>query len=101
MPHFEELVTSASSCFSLAAPPILNSWSHTGYWSAIRVIGENTGAGVIYFIGAGLWSLEFVWSFWCVPCVSPGWPILKSLRLLGVLGGGCVLHSTRMAAGWV
>lgn len=50
--------------WSAIAPPILNSWSHTGFWSATSVIGKNTGAGVIYFIGAGLWSIEFLWSFW-------------------------------------
>ncbi|GAB4814635.1 hypothetical protein N2152v2_001681 [Parachlorella kessleri] len=55
--------------WSAIAPPILNSWSHTGYWSAIRVISQNTGAGVIYFIGAALWSLEFVWSFWTLKVV--------------------------------
>jgi hypothetical protein len=51
--------------WSAIAPPILNSDSHTGFWVAISsVFGDNTGVGIIYFIGAGLWALEFVWSFW-------------------------------------
>lgn len=51
--------------WSAIGPPILNDWSHTGFWVTLqKVMGENTGLSIIYFIGAGLWSLEFVWSFW-------------------------------------
>jgi len=53
------------TAWSTIAPPILNSWSHTGFWITIQsVFGDNTGLGVIYFIGSGLWALEFMWSFW-------------------------------------
>lgn len=55
--------------WSAIAPPILNSLSHTGFWEAINVIGDNTGVGVVYFIGAALWSIEFLWSFWVVKMV--------------------------------
>lgn len=52
-----------------AAPPILNSSSHTGFWEAINVISDNTGVGVMYFIGAALWAVEFLWSFWVLKLV--------------------------------
>ncbi len=53
------------SGWSAIGPPILNSTSHTGWWVTVQnVYGENTGLGVIYYIGAALWSLEAVWSFW-------------------------------------
>lgn len=53
--------------WSAIAPPILNDWSHTGFWVTLqKVMGENTGLSVIYFIGAALWSLEFLWSFWAL-----------------------------------
>jgi hypothetical protein len=47
-----------------AGPPIAAKNSHCGYISAINKIGDNTGVGVIYFIGAGLWTLESLWSVW-------------------------------------
>lgn len=47
-----------------AGPPFLGEKSHTGYISAINRIGDNTGVGVMYFIGAGLWTLESLWSLW-------------------------------------
>lgn len=51
--------------WSVIAPPILNSWTHTGFWITIQsVFGRNTGLGVIYFIGSGLWAVEFLLSFW-------------------------------------
>lgn len=51
--------------WSAVGPPILNSWSHTGFWIAIQdVRTENEGLSIVYYIGAALWSLEFLWSFW-------------------------------------
>eukprot|EP00887_Chlorella_sp_A99_P001929 scaffold18.g1929.t1 len=50
--------------WSAVAPPILSSWSHAGFMSAISAIGDNTGVGVMYFIGAAFWSLESLWSLW-------------------------------------
>ncbi|KAL6781260.1 hypothetical protein ACKKBG_A10420 [Auxenochlorella protothecoides x Auxenochlorella symbiontica] len=55
--------------WSVVAPPILNSSSHTGFWEAINVISDNTGVGVMYFIGAALWAVEFLWSFWVLKLV--------------------------------
>ncbi|KAL4550187.1 hypothetical protein Ndes2526B_g08349 [Nannochloris sp. 'desiccata'] len=53
------------SGWSAVGPPILNSTSHTGWWVTVQnVYGENKGLGVVYYIGAALWSLEAVWSFW-------------------------------------
>ena len=53
------------SGWSAVGPPILNSTSHTGWWVTVQdVYGENSGLGIVYYIGAALWSLEFVWSFW-------------------------------------
>lgn len=49
-----------------AAPPILNSWSHTGVYAAYHVYKHNKGAGIIYYIGGGLWAAEFLWSFWAL-----------------------------------
>lgn len=51
--------------WSALAPPILNSTSHAGFWITVQTIfPNNAGLGIIYFIGSGLWTLEFVWSFW-------------------------------------
>ncbi|KDD76807.1 secretory carrier membrane protein [Helicosporidium sp. ATCC 50920] len=55
--------------WSAIAPPILNSKSHCGVWSGIQMISGNTGVGVMYFIAAGLWCLEFIWSFWVLKMV--------------------------------
>lgn len=56
--------------WSAIAPPILNSWSHTGFWITIQtVFNQNKGLGVIYFIGSGLWAVEFLWSFWTLKMV--------------------------------
>lgn len=33
------------------------------------MISKNTGAGVMYFIGAGFWAIEFLWSFWTLKLV--------------------------------
>lgn len=46
-----------------AAPPILNQYSHAGWMSAITIVGKNSGVGVMYFIGAAMWSLEVCLSF--------------------------------------
>ncbi|KAL4858531.1 Secretory carrier-associated membrane protein 1 [Chlorella vulgaris] len=54
----------AFSVWSAVGPPIAAKNSHCGYISAINKIGDNTGVGVIYFIGAGLWTLESLWSVW-------------------------------------
>lgn len=55
--------------WSAVGPPILNKKSHTGFWIAIDLINDNTGVGVLYFIGAAFWSLEFIWSFWTLKTV--------------------------------
>ncbi len=45
------------------------SWSHTGFWSAQGIMKHNHGAGTIYYIGAGLWTLECLWSFYTLKSV--------------------------------
>ncbi len=51
--------------WSAIAPPIINSWSHTGFWvGAQEVQSESQALAIIYYIGGGLWSAEFLWSFW-------------------------------------
>ena len=47
-----------------AAPPFAAEKSHTGFIQATTRIGDNTGVGVIYFIGAAFWTLESLWSLW-------------------------------------
>jgi hypothetical protein len=50
--------------WAAVGPPILAKWSLTGWWAAINMIDKNDAVGILYFIGAALWSLEFLWSFW-------------------------------------
>ena len=51
--------------WSAIAPPIINSWSHTGFWvGAQEVQSQSAALAIIYYIGGGLWSAEFLWSFW-------------------------------------
>lgn len=51
--------------WSAIAPPIINSWSHTGFWVGAQEVQSQSGAlAIIYYIGGGLWSAEFLWSFW-------------------------------------
>jgi hypothetical protein len=51
--------------WSAIGPPILNAESHAGFWIALsKEMGANTGVGIVYLIGASLWALEFLWSFW-------------------------------------
>ena len=59
--------------WSAISPPLpfSNDWSHTGFMSAIKAIGSNTFTGVIFIIGACFWTLETLWSLWCLKMVSP------------------------------
>jgi hypothetical protein len=51
--------------WSAVAPPIINSWSHTGFWvGAQEVQGKSGALAILYYIGGGFWSAEFLWSFW-------------------------------------
>ncbi|KAL4447315.1 hypothetical protein ABPG77_007348 [Micractinium sp. CCAP 211/92] len=52
------------SIWSAVGPPFLGEKSHTGYISAINRISDNTGVGVMYFIGAGFWTIESLWCLW-------------------------------------
>jgi hypothetical protein len=53
------------TAWSAVAPPIINSWSHVGFWvGAQEVQGESGALAVLYYIGGGFWSIEFLWSFW-------------------------------------
>ena len=58
--------------WSAISPPLpfSNDWSHTGFMSAIKAIGSNTFTGVIFIIGACFWTLETLWSLWCLKMVS-------------------------------
>ncbi|CAK0783815.1 hypothetical protein CVIRNUC_007015 [Coccomyxa viridis] len=57
--------------WSAISPPLpfSNDWSHTGFMSAIKAIGSNTFTGVIFIIGACFWTLETLWSLWCLKMV--------------------------------
>lgn len=53
------------TAWSAIAPPIINSWSHAGFWvGAQEVQGESSALAILYYIGGGFWSAEFLWSFW-------------------------------------
>ncbi|PSC72574.1 Secretory carrier-associated membrane 1 [Micractinium conductrix] len=54
----------AFSVWSAVGPPFLAEKSHTGYISAINRMNDNTGVGIVYFIGAAFWTLESMWSLW-------------------------------------
>lgn len=58
--------------WSAISPPLpfSNDWSHTGFMCAIKAFGSNTFTGVIFIIGACFWTLETLWSFWCLKMVS-------------------------------
>ena len=58
--------------WSAISPPLpfSNDWSHTGFMSAIKAIGSNTFTGVIFILGACFWTLETLWSLWCLKMVS-------------------------------
>lgn len=55
--------------WSAISPPVLASWSHAGFMTAISAIGDNKGVGVMYFIGAAFWSLESLWTLWTLKAV--------------------------------
>ena len=67
----QTLMRSLLSCIC-AAPPVLNSWSHTGFWAAKDIMPQNHGAGTIYYIGSGLWALEWLWSMYTLKVVYSG-----------------------------
>ncbi|GAB4818422.1 hypothetical protein N2152v2_005468 [Parachlorella kessleri] len=58
--------------WSAVAPPVLNSWSHTGFWAAKDIMPQNHGVGTIYYIGSGLWALEWLWSMYTLKAVYSG-----------------------------
>ena len=60
--------------WSAISPPLpfSNDWSHTGFMSAIKAFGSNTFTGVIFIIGACFWTLETLWSLWCLKMVRAG-----------------------------
>ena len=66
------LVHIAFCIWSAIAPPLpmTNDWSHTGYIVCLKAFDANTFTGVIYVIGAVLWTMEALWSFWCMKSVS-------------------------------
>lgn len=55
------------TAWSAIAPPILNSWSHTGFWVAVQEVRpDNSGLAIVYYLGGAFWSVEFFWSFWAL-----------------------------------
>jgi len=58
--------------WSAISPPLpfSNDWSHTGFMCAIKAFSSNTFTGVIFIIGACLWTVETLWSLWCLKMVS-------------------------------
>ena len=75
--------------WSAISPPLpfSNDWSHTGFICGIKAFGSNTFTGIIYVIGGSLWTLESLWSLWC----------LKGVRTMAFLP--CpVLHCNCSAA---
>jgi hypothetical protein len=66
-----QLQPTVGCCSSSAAVPIGGErWSFTGFVSAMRAFDVNKGAAVIFLIGACFWSLEALWSFWCLKSVG-------------------------------
>ncbi|KAK9819936.1 hypothetical protein WJX72_004131 [[Myrmecia] bisecta] len=65
------LVHIAFCLWSAIAPPLpmTNDWSHTGYIVCLKAFDKNTFTGVIYVIGAVLWTMESLWSFWTLKSV--------------------------------
>ena len=64
--------------WSAISPPLpfSNDWSHTGFMCAIKAFGSNTFVGVIFILGACFWTLETLWSLWCLKMVGDsGLPI--------------------------
>lgn len=57
--------------WSAVSPPLpfSNDWSHTGFICGIKAFGSNTFTGIIYVVGASLWTLETLWSIWCLKVV--------------------------------
>jgi hypothetical protein len=45
-------------------------WSFTGFLSAMRAFDITYFIGVLYIVGACLWSVEALWSFWTLKSVS-------------------------------
>lgn len=54
-----------------AAPPILfNRWSYTGYLTAIMdALPNSYVVGIMYIVGAALWTLECLLSIWVLQMV--------------------------------
>ena len=75
--------------WSAISPPLpfSNDWSHTGFICGIKAFGSNTFTGIVYVIGGSLWTLESLWSLWCLKGVSS--PSCLALNL--IIGGlfGC------------
>ncbi|BDA41493.1 Putative secretory carrier-associated membrane protein 1 [Coccomyxa sp. Obi] len=57
--------------WSAISPPLpfSNDWSHTGFICGIKAFGSNTFTGIVYVVGAALWTLETLWSIWCLKMV--------------------------------
>lgn len=57
--------------WSAISPPLpfSNDWSHTGFICGIKAFGSNTFTGIVYVIGGALWTLESLWSMWCIKSV--------------------------------
>ena len=54
--------------WSAISPPLpfSNDWSHTGFICGIKAFGSNTFTGIVYVVGGSLWTLESLWSLWCL-----------------------------------
>lgn len=51
---------------SIAVPLSASRWSLCGWVTALVAFDEGTFPGVVYIIGAVLWTLEALWSLWCL-----------------------------------
>lgn len=54
---------------AVAIPIAASKWSFCGFLSMIRAFDIDAITGFFFLVGASMWTLEAVWSFWCLKSV--------------------------------
>lgn len=72
-----------------AVPFSANSWSFAGFVTAMNALDVNNFTGVIYLVGAALWSTEAAFSCWVITDVFLFWRWVR--RALCRLKAGCTV----------
>lgn len=65
-PDFWPCVFSACAAFPFSS----EQWSFAGFVTAIKAFDISAFAGIIYIVGASLWTLEALFSLWVLKDVS-------------------------------